>query len=333
MVNMRDVAEKAEVSVSTVSHVINETRFVRENTRNRVLSAIEKLHYQHNQLASSLRRKDKRTRTLGLLIPDSMNPFFAEVLRGVEDVCFESNYNVFICNSDNRPEKELEYIEVLISKQIDGIILVSAGALDSLELLKRNKILAVVVDREIAESAYDSVMVDHEVGGKMAANYLIDLGHRRIACITGPFSLSPSEKRLNGFRQAMMEAGIPIEERMVIRGDFRPPSGYAKTKELLDLATPPTAVFACNDMMAIGAMHAIHERNLRVPDDISIIGFDDILLASFAMPPLTTIAQPTHEMGTIAAEIFIQRVHDPDYPTRQEILAPTLVERNSCRSI
>lgn len=333
MVSIRDVAEKAGFSVSTVSHVINETRFVSEETRNRVVSAMEALNYQPNRLARSLRRKDKRTHTLGLLIPDSMNPFFAEVLRGVEDASFDANYNVFLCNSDNRPEKELDYIEVLVSKQIDGIILVSAGTTDSLELLDRRKVTTVVVDRQLGETKHDSVMVENDLGGQIATKHLIDLGHERIGCITGPSSLTPSAKRIRGYHQALEDANISIDESLIVQGDFRPQSGYLVMKELLRLPSPPTAIFACNDMMAVGAMRATNEQNSSVPGDLSVIGFDDILLASYTIPSLTTVAQPSYEMGLIAAEILIKRLQDTDSPPRHEILLPTLVERESCRAI
>jgi len=333
MSNMRDVADKAGVSVSTVSHVINETRFVSHDTRRRVLSAMDELNYQPNKLASSLRRKDKRTQTLGLLVPDSMNPFFTEALRGVEDACFKANYNVFLCNSDNKPEKELEYLEALISKQIDGIILISTGTQDSLELLNHHKIASVLVDRELGQNTCDSVMIDNELGGQIATQYLVDLGHSRIACITGPNFLTPSAKRVHGYRKTMKNNGLPPNEAWVVPGDFRPQSGYVGMNILLSLADPPTAVFACNDLMAIGAMHAVHEQNLTIPDQVSIIGFDDIMFASYTMPPLTTVAQPSYEMGLTAAKILINHLSDPGARTRQEILEPSLVIRESCRGV
>lgn len=333
MSNMRDVAEKAGVSVSTVSHVVNETRFVSTETRVRVLSAMDDLNYQPNKLASSLRRKDKRTQTLGLLVPDSLNPFFTEALRGVEDACFKANYNVFLCNSENRPEKELEYLEDLIGKQIDGIILISTGTQDSIELLKHNNITPVLVDRELGHNTCDSVMVENELGGQIATQYLINLGHQRIGCITGPNFLTPSAKRVHGYRKSLQDAGMPIDEAMIVQGDFCPQSGYSGMNTLLALPNPPRAVFACNDMMAIGAMQAIHEANLQIPDDVSIIGFDDIMFATYTMPPLTTVAQPSYEMGLIAAEILINRLSDSRSQSRQEILSPTLVIRESCRAL
>lgn len=330
---MRDVAEKAGVSVSTVSHVVNETRFVSAETRGRVLSAMDDLNYQPNKLASSLRRKDKRTQTLGLLVPDSLNPFFTEALRGVEDACFKASYNVFLCNSENQPEKELEYLEDLIGKQIDGIILISTGTQDSIALLNQNNITPVLVDRELGHNTCDSVMLENELGGQIATQYLINLGHQRIGCITGPSFLTPSAKRVLGYRKSLRDAGISIDEAMIVQGDFRPQSGFSGMNTLLALPDPPTAVFACNDMMAIGAMHAIHEAHLQIPKDISIIGFDDIMFASYTMPPLTTVAQPSYEMGLIAAKILINRLSDTRSQSRQEILLPRLVIRKSCRAL
>lgn len=332
MVSIRDVAEKAGVSTSTVSHVVNKTRFVSEETQAKVLTAMEDLNYKPNRLARSLRRKDKRTNTLGLMIPDSANPFFAEVLRGVEDASFESGYNVFLCNSDDNPKKEQNYIEVLLGKQIDGIILVSAGANNnSLQVLANNGVPSVVVDREVKGANTDSVLVDNVDGGFQAINYLIALGHSQIGCIGGPSLLTPSAGRVQGYRKALTECGISVDEALIIPGDFRAQSGYEAANTLLGLSDPPTAIFACNDMMAVGAIHAIDKLGLKVPKDISIIGFDDIPLASFTRPPLATIAQPSHEMGLLAAEMVITRIQDPDLPSRNEMLSTSLVIRDSCK--
>ena len=334
MASIRDVAKVAGVSVSTVSHVINQTRYVSEETQAKVLAAMEDLNYKPNRLASSLRRKDKRTNTLGLLIPDSTNPFFAEVLRGVEDASFDAGYNVFLCNSDDDPNKELYYIEVLLSKQIDGIILVSEGTHgDSLVLLANNQIPSVLVDREVSGTITDSVLVDNETGGYQATEYLIELGHTRIGCIPGPSLLTPSAARVQGYRKALSEHNLIQDDDLILMGDFRAQSGFEATKKLLNLDELPTAIFACNDLMAVGALHAADEAGLSVPGDISIVGFDDITLASFTKPPLTTIAQPSQEMGLLAAEMVIGRIENPNLPTRNEILSTSLVIRNSCQRL
>ncbi len=334
MASIRDVARTAGVSVSTVSHVINKTRFVSEETRTKVLAAMVELNYKPNRLASSLRRKDKRTNTLGLLIPDSANPFFAEVLRGVEDASFEAGYNVFLCNSDDNPKKELNYIDVLLGKQIDGIILVSAGTHnDAQDLFAQNEIAAVVVDREVTGVKTDTVMVDNKTGGYQATKYLIDLGHTRIGCIAGPSLLTPSAARVGGYRKALSEHDIPYDDGIVVLGNFRAQSGFEATIELLEKSNPPTALFACNDMMAVGAFHAADEVGLKVPDNISIVGFDDITLASFIIPPLTTIAQPSYEMGLLAAEMVIARIQNPNSSPRNVVLSTKLIIRKSCQIV
>jgi LacI family transcriptional regulator len=333
MATIREVAEKADVSVSTVSHVINETRFVSPDTKSRVLAAMEDLEYEPNRLASSLRRKDKRTHTLGLLIPDSSNPFFAEVLKGVEDASFEAGYSVILCNSDDDPQKEVGYLEVLLSKQIDGVILVSAGdSSESLKLVDRWDGKAVVVDRDIDAPELDSVSVDNEEGGYVATKHLLDHGHKHIGCIGGPSALKPSAGRVKGYKKALDEFGLKLNEANVVSGDFRPQSGYTAAHTILDQDAQVSAIFSTNDMMAVGAIRAINELGKTVPDDISIIGFDDIALASFTTPPLTTIAQPSYEMGMRAAELLVRRFQHPDSEVIREVFKPALVERSSCQA-
>ena len=334
MTSIRDVAKSAGVSTSTVSHVINKTRFVSEETQAKVRDAMKALGYKPNRLASSLRRKDKSTNTLGLLIPDSTNLFFAEVLRGVEDACFEAGYSVFLCNSDDDPQKELDYIEVLLGKQIDGIILVSVGIhKESLTLLADNDIPSVLVDREVSGSINDSVVVDNEAGGHQATEHLIELGHTRIGCIAGPSLLTPSAARVQGYRKALSKYNLVQDDALIIKGDFRAQTGFEATKDLLKIDNPPTAIFACNDMMAVGGLHAVDEAGLSVPKDISIVGFDDIPLASFTLPPLTTIYQPSQEMGSLAAKMVMERIKKPNLPTRKEVLPTSLITRKSCRAL
>jgi LacI family transcriptional regulator len=332
MATIREVAERAGVSVSTVSHVLNETRFVSPDTKSRVLAAMEELEYEPNRLASSLRRKDKRTHTLGLLIPDSSNPFFAEVLRGVEDASFDAGYSVILCNSDDDPKKEVGYLEVLLSKQVDGVILVSAGdSSESLTLVERWEGKAVVVDRDINAPELDSVSVDNEEGGYIATKYLLEHGHRHIGCIAGPSALKPSAGRVFGYKKALDEYGVSIDEGYIVPGDFRPQSGYKAARLILETDDRLSAIFSTNDMMAVGALCAINEMGKTVPDEISIIGFDDISLASFTSPPLTTVAQPIYEMGLRAAELLVNRLVHPDSEISREVLKPVLVERSTCK--
>jgi LacI family transcriptional regulator len=333
MSTMRQVAEMAQVSTSTVSHVINQTRQVNPDTRERVLRAMEQLNYRPNRLARSLRRS--QTHTLGVLLPNSANPFFAEVLLGIEAACFDFGYNVILGNANDDPQRELFYLDVLLSKQVDGILLVSTGAYkEAVELLARHNAPVVMVDRSpgalTVPFLLDIVFTDNERGGALAAEYLLRLGHRRIGCIAGPSLLTPSAERLTGYRRALEPAGLGVDDSLIINGDFQHESGYRACRQLLALAQRPTAVFVCNDLMAVGALCAIHEAGLHVPADISVIGFDNIPLSAYTVPRLTTIAQPAQELGRMAVNKLMGRLQNRATPTSHERLPVTLVERDSC---
>lgn len=310
---MRDVAQRAGVSVSTVSHVINNSRPVSDAYRQRVLQAMTELGYRPNALARSLRRQE--TSTLGLIVPDSANPFFAEIARAIEDASFAQNYSVFLCNSEGDLDKQRAYTDVLIEHRVAGIFFVAAGV--STELvndLRRRRVPLVLVDREVPGSAVDCVLTDHAHGGRLAVEHLIELGHRRIGCISGDSELSPSADRLTGYRQALQNHDLPWDPELVQKGDFQFESGYRAAQALLKLADPPTAVFACNDLMAVGCMRAAAERGLTIPQTLSVVGFDDIRLASFTNPPLTTVAQPKVDIGTWATKLLLERIQDLDAP-------------------
>lgn len=330
MTTIRNVAEKAGVSITTVSHVINGTRYVSDELIQRVHAAMDELNYRPNVLARGLRRGD--TRTIGLVVPDNSNPFFAEVARVIEDVGFKNGYSVILCNSDDDLSKEAAYLNVLIAKQVDGVIFIAAGSEYEhlLELTGRN-IPVVVVDREIEHALADIILVDNELGGYEAAKYLVDLGHKKIACITGPSEVTPSAGRVQGYRRALEEAGIPLRQDYVTAGDFHFQGGEAAMVRLLELEDPPTAVFACNDWMAVGTFRAVRKAGKQIPKDVSIVGFDDIQLASVVNPTLTTIAQPISDMATMAAELLITRMQNSqEIPTQRTLLNPILRIRESC---
>jgi len=325
---MRDVAERAGVSVSTVSHVINGTRPVSDELRQRVLAAMDEMGYQPNRLARSLRRGE--THTIGMVVPDSANPFFAEVARGIEDTSFEHGYSLILCNSDGDLEKELFYTNVLTEKQVDGILFVAAGvSTEHICALQERRIPVVVVDREIPDVSVDEVLTDNARGGWLATRHLLELGHRRFGCITGPSNLTPSAERVTGYRQALEEGGVPVDEVLIVKGDFQYESGYRAARQLLAMDDPPTAIFACNDLMAVGAISAAVELGRKVPSDLSVVGFDDVPLASFTNPPLTTVVQLKYEMGVIATAMLLERMCDCDMPPCRRMLDTTLVIRQS----
>jgi LacI family transcriptional regulator len=332
MTTMQEVAARAGVSVSTVSHVINDTRHVETATRERVLQAVAELNYQPNRLARGLR--NRQTATLGVLLPNSANPFFAQVLLGIEKTCFDLGYNIILGNAHDDPQRELFYLNTMLSKQVDGVLLISTDShQEALDLLTRQDVPVVIADRSLGDRAVDAVFTNNKQGAQMATEYLLALGHRRIGCISGLSLLTPSGERVHGYRAALDAAGVPFDESLVIAGDFLHEGGYQACRHLLELSNPPTAIFACNDMMAIGALCAIHEAGLQVPADISVIGFDDIPLAAYTIPRLTTIAQPAEQLGHVAAQRLIRRLREGPLPVQQRRLTVSLIERDSCRAI
>ncbi len=326
---MRDVAERAGVSVTSVSHVINQTRLVSDDLRERVLTAMNELGYQPNALARSLRRKE--TYTIGVIMTNSADPFFAEVTRGVEDACFEQGYNIILCNSDSDLDKELFYTNELIKKRVDGILFLAAGGKSTqhIRTMQQRKTPLVVVDRYIPDLAVDTVLIDNARGGWLATHHLIELGHRRIGCITGPSDLTLSAERVTGFRRAIQEAGLKVDESLIVKGNFQYETGYQAAQQFLAQPTPPTAVFACNDLMAMGVINAAVKQGWPVPDRLSVIGFDDIRMAGYTNPLLTTVAQPKYEMGSIATTMLLERIHNQEMAPRQKLLDTQLVVRES----
>ena len=328
MTTIADVARHAGVSVATVSHVMNRTRHVEPETAERVRSAIAALRYSPNTLARSLRRGE--TKTIGLLLPDNSNPFFASVARQIEDAGFLAGYTVILCNSDGSAEKEERYLQVLMAKQIDGLIF--AGSSDHARVFARllPSVPAVLLDREIQSVNVDSVLVDHDHGGYLAGKYLAGLGHKKIGVIGGPRDSGSSPARLRGFARALQEAGLDLPANAVVDSDYHFAGGRKAMERLMAQARGITALFACNDLMAMGALTVLRARGLRVPDDMSMIGFDDIPYAVTTWPPLTTIAQPVEKIGTRAVSLLLARVAEPAAHSRREVLTPVLVERESC---
>ncbi len=328
MANIKDVALHAGVSVTTVSHVVNGTRFVSEVVRQRVEAAVRELDYVPSAVARSL--KHNTTHTFGMVIPNNSNPYFAEIIRGVEDRCFAAGYNVILCNSNDDPERQAAYLRVLAEKRIDGLILVVTGS-DAVVRATLGGINTplVLLDREVSGVSSDLVEVNHVLGSQMATEHLLELGHPRVACISGPPGLSPSSQRRAGWKDALEKAGVERKESDLARGDFTARGGYLAMQTLLKRRPRPTAVFACNDLMAVGALTAAREAGIAVPQQLSIVGFDDIELAAFSAPPLTTVAQPKLEIGTLAAELLLERVSASRSESRRVILDPKIKVRGT----
>jgi LacI family transcriptional regulator len=322
MATIYDVARAAGVSPTTVSHVLNQTRYVSDDTKLRVQQAVALLRYRPNSLARGLVRQE--TRTIALIVADNVNPFFAELARSIEDYGFAAGYNVILCNSDRSETKELAYLDMLISKRVDGIIYTTMSThLDQLEPLLENKIPLALFEREYEE--IDAVLLDNMRGGYEATRYLIELGHQRIGCICGPDAKTRSHARIKGYEQALREAGIDVDPDLIQAGAWTPESGQAGARQLFELSSPPTAIFACNDLMAIGALTFLRSQNIRVPEDVSVIGFDNVSLGHFSCPPLTTLATPIGEVGQRLCELLLGRISGQLPPVPQRLIMPSEV--------
>ncbi|CAN0620662.1 HTH-type transcriptional repressor PurR [Burkholderia multivorans] len=328
MATIKDVAAMAGVSFTTVSHVVNNSRPVSADVRAKVEGAIRQLNYVPSAVARSL--KARATATIGLVVPNSTNPYFAELARGVEDQCAASGYCVFFCNSDDDPTKQRNYLRVLQEKRIDGLVVASAGddAVLAKTLADAHAPL-VVVDRNIEGLAADLVQIDHERGAYLATRHLLELGHVKIGCITGPVSTAVSAMRVHGFIRAMAEQGVEIGADAIAESDFSCLGGYHAASRLFE-SVRPSAIFAGNDLMGVGALRAAAERGVRVPDDCSIIGFDDIEFSRYTYPALSTVGQSVRALGEMAAQTLIERIGGSDAaPSRRRVVSPRLVLRES----
>lgn len=329
MATMKDVARVAGVSTSTVSHVINGDRFVSEAVREKVLQAVKQLNYAPSALARSL--KINQTRTIGMLLTASSNPFYAEVVRGVERSCYERGYSLILCNTEGDPERMSRSLETLLQKRVDGLLLMcSESSALSPDIMGRYPSLPTVMMDWAPFEGCGGVIKDNSLqGGEIATRYLITQGYRRIACITGPLDKTTAHNRLEGYRKAMDDAGLPRPSFYEVSGDFEFASGYQAMQQLLRLELPPEAVFACNDAMAVGVYRALHQAELSIPEDVAVMGYDDIELARYLSPPLTTIQQPKDELGELAIDTLLYRMTDPDSPPNVLTLTPELAVRES----
>jgi len=331
MPTLKEVAKKADVSITTVSRVINKSDKVNEETRVRVQQAMRSLGYQPNRVAQRLRATKGISKLLGLIIPDIQNQFYSNIVRGIEDVSYGNDYAVILCNSDENPNKERFYLDVLRSESVDGVILPPIHQYGKMvEGMIESGIPLVCVDRKLARESVDTVVVNNRKGAHSAVSHLIDLGHKRIAIISSSPQFSSFQERQAGYEQALQDHDIEIDPALIHQGDPRSSKNAKKlVRSLLESDSPPTALFITNNLMTLGALEAIHELELEIPQDISIIGFDDMPWATAISPPLTVVRQPGYEMGRRAAELFFQRISDPDREPVQVMMETSLVIRQS----
>src|SRR5258706_3531271 len=331
MSDIREVARRAKVSVGTVSNVLNHPELVSEETRMRVQHTIDELGFVRNGSARHLRVG--YTQSIGLVVLDVSNPFFTEVARGAEDAASERGYIVILCNSDNSPRKEMNYLRVLEEQRVAGILIVPIeDKANYARPLRRSGTSLVLLDRVSHEANTCSVSVDDVYGGELAGRHLLELGHRRIAYIHGPFTSAQYADRLSGLRRAVIEAGVDPDRAIVplAAETDNAHAGAACAEAFLQLEDLPTAIFCCNDYLAMGVMYELARRQVAVPKEVALIGYDDIDLASMLAVPLTTIRQPKYDLGFAATDLLLDEiVNKASHTHRQIVFRPELIVRQS----
>jgi LacI family transcriptional regulator len=302
-----DVARKAGVSASTVSRILNGTARVSDDKRLAVLAAIEQMHFAPNQMAQGL--KKGRSMTVGIVVQDISSPFFDETLRGVDDGLKGTGYASVIVSGHWNAEEEADRIRLLLARKVDGIILLSGRISDATVLQFANQRPIVSTGRDIATKSAIGYKLDNEYGAYLAVRHLVELGHRRIAFIAGPGNNMDAAERLNGYTRALNEAAIEVDTKLIVDGDFHEASGMLATNRLFDTRQQFTAIFAANDLSAYGARLCLYRKGIRVPDDISLVGFDDLPGSAYTTPPLTTVRQPLYEIGRVATESLLHLIN------------------------
>lgn len=326
-----DVARESGVSYSTVSRALNGYEFVKPATRDKVLRAAQKLGYVPNQQARSL--AGGRSGLIGVLVPGLDNGYITEIIRGVDEELAKSDYNLILYTTHRHRTRESSYVSTIMNGGADGLLLVVPFISNTyLDTLHQQNFPFVVIDQFDKTGKSSVVNGTNWQGAYDATQYLIGLGHQRIGFITGLIELHSAMDRLSGYQSALNDANLPVQEEWIVKGDFGEQGGYLATQDLLDLPNPPTAIFASNDLLAFGTMEAIRQRGLSIPEDISVIGFDDIPQASWVYPALTTVHQPLDKMGRLAVKMLLEHIDSPEYLPYVATLATELIVRDSCQA-
>ena len=334
-VTIKDVAQKAEVSITTVSRVLNDKvdEYMRKETKDRILQAIKDLNFKPDKRAQSLR--GLRTKIIGLIIPNRLNPYFEQLAQAIEEVCFDEGYGILLCNSNYSLERESIYLDLLERQKVDGIIISTVGLTEKKfnELIARG-IPIVLIDEDVPGVNAPAVFANNYMGGCQAAQHLIELGHRRIAFISGPMNLLSSRQRYRGYYDTLIKNGIKVEKGLFKEGTLTYERGYRASLELLEEGKEFTAIFCSNDLMAFGAMRAIQDKGGKIPQDYSIVGFDDMHFSSISNPRLTTVAQPVKEMAFRAFIAFKDQISEElSQEKKHQFLDTQLIARESSRPL
>jgi LacI family transcriptional regulator, galactose operon repressor len=326
---IKRVADRAGVSIATVSRAFADPQAVSDELRARVLEAARLLRYRPSRAARTLRVGTSQA--VGVVIPDLQNPFFTDVVRGIDSVLQSAGYTLLLSNADEDAARERDILETFRAEGVAGIIFVPINAArDTYRQLLAPPVHTVAVDRLPSSLRTDLVTVDNVEGTRIGVAHLVAMGHRDVALLSGPSRHSTAMEREQGYHEALRAAGLPIRSELVYRGDFREGGGYDGIRALMALPRRPTAVFVANNLMTLGALRALHEIGIRIPDDVALVGFDDMPWATSLNPPLTAVSQPAQEIGSSAADLLLDRIARPDRAVRHLILATTLVVRASC---
>lgn len=326
---LKEVAKLAGVSTATVSNALNETKYVSEEVKDKINRAIEELNYQPNIVAKSLRVQESRI--IGVLISDVANPFFSIVVKGLEEELSKSNYSILLCNTDSSVEKERKYLEVMIGKRVDGLVVSSAGNTgDYFRSLDKTGVPIVFLNRCPEFMNSDVIMTNNIQGAYSATEHLIRHGYGKIAIITGPSSISTGKDRLIGYKRALEDYGVALSDPLVKEGLFTIQSGYDKMKELMEQDMKPDAVFISNNSMTLGAYKYLKEAGIRIPDQIAVLGYDDPDWADIVEPPITTVRQPAYQLGVHAANLMLARINEKQVKREIMYMDTTLIIRRSC---
>ena len=337
-VTLKDIAVKTGFSITTVSLVLNnkQTR-VSNKTKQLIIKVAHELNYIPNQTAISLVKKESKT--LGLIISDIANPFFAELSKGISAKAAEYGFNIILCDTEDSYELTMRYLRILISKNVDGIIMTLSQDINDKNLslienfLENHTLPVVLVERDDPLVMSDCVVVNHQMGSYLASRHLIELGHRNVGCITGPSHLVATDYRLKGFKTAFEENGLKFRKELVVEGNYHIESGYIGAQKVLDIDPSITTIHVFNDMMAYGVFECLKDKGINIPEQISVVGFDDIFFSKMLYVPLTTIALPIHQMGEKAVQLLIERILNKTLPFRCDIFEPKLVVRKSTCNI
>jgi LacI family transcriptional regulator len=328
MVTIKDIAKTVGVSASTVSRALSDSPLVNETTKRRIHRVARRFGYERNELARAL--VVGASHAVGLVIPDITNPFFSDIARGVGEIADRSGYGLLLSNTDGRTDRELSAIRLLRRKQVDGLLLCSTTVeAPYLEDIQRGRVPFILVSHLYTNPDLPYVITDDYAGARLAVEHLVDLGHQKIAFIGGPENVQASQDRLHTYLEVLAEHDLPSPPEWRLHAALTQDAGREAGQILLSLAHRPTAIFATNDVMALGVLEVAEGSGYRVPDDLSIIGYDDISYASLPRIQLTTIAQPAVEMGQIAATWLLSRIKSSDEPPLQRILSPRLVVRST----